>query len=352
MELHTPIEMLRCGDGGFDEEEASQLLQRHADAAVRIAIAKHRLDAQACIRVLGFLNRMDRLTYLSLTDQCLTSESIVIIGDALRATPLAAPLPVSTLALESCGISDEDGAVLLRKLRDNPYIEQLFLSGNELALESCKALAECMAMQATNVFQVVQLGYNAITPDCMEALQVSISRHRRLQSLSLHGNLQLSDSGCAILCDSLRTDTLQMLNLAGTNLSGVDLPPLCRLIQESVVLVELILAQNYLSDEAIPPLSTALEESASLRSLDLSYNCFGTGESFALGECLARNKTMIQLSLAGNLLSSRTVEAIAAGLEHNHSLTALDFCRCCLNDDDLQALEEVKFVHVCQSITN
>ena len=144
--------------------------------------------------------------------------------------------PLEALSLQSCGISDEVAAALLKALSANATLKCLNLNNNKLGPKSCEALAALLTSNKTLVAlnlsnnQIDDAGAaaiaQAINPTADEGKKGAKGKAPKgggstvVARINLSGN-KIGDEGClALLAAVEATETLQMIGLAGNPCSA------------------------------------------------------------------------------------------------------------------------------------
>ncbi|XP_052436331.1 NACHT, LRR and PYD domains-containing protein 3 isoform X3 [Carassius gibelio] len=176
-----------------------------------------------------------------------------------------------------------------------------------------------------------------LTDRCCESLSLSLRSSDSLRELDLSNN-NLQDSRVKLLSDGLKSSHCQLniLRLAGCNLTGQCCESLCSSLQSSNSLRELDLSYNSLQDSGVKLLSDGLKSSQCqlniLRVTDcnLSDQCC---ENFS-SSLQSSNSSLKEMDLSNNDLQDSGVKLLSDGLKSSHcKLKVLRLSGCMVTEE-------------------
>eukprot|EP00977_Amphora_coffeiformis_P012732 scaffold3224_cov158-Amphora_coffeaeformis.AAC.21 len=143
-------------------------------------------------------------------------------------------------------------------------------------------------------------------------------------------SLQLVDSSVR----KTNPPTSTRLELRGLHLSKYDVVNLLRAnLKESPRVGTLDLSWVGLGDENAAVLCRSLQVSRLVKELILCGNDLGQNSSDYLGTFLRKNKSVVKLHLGSNSLGKEAARSLAEGLRENTTLEELDLWNCSLGDE-------------------
>ncbi|XP_026142469.1 NACHT, LRR and PYD domains-containing protein 3-like [Carassius auratus] len=201
-----------------------------------------------------------------------------------------------------CNLTDQCCKSLSSSLKSSNSLRELDLSHNNLQDSGVKLLSDGMKISHCQL-NILRLAGCNLTDQCCESLSSCLQLSNSLRELDLsHNNLQ--DSGVKLLSDGMKISHCQLniLRLAGCNLTDQCCESLSSCLQLSNSLKEMDLSHNNLQDSGVKLLSDGLKSShCQLNVLRLS-GCMVTEEGCCfLASALSLNPSHLrELDLSYN----------------------------------------------------
>mmetsp|Transcript_31141 Transcript_31141/g.50856 ORF Transcript_31141/g.50856 Transcript_31141/m.50856 type:complete len:457 (+) Transcript_31141:78-1448(+) len=238
-------------------------------------------------------------------------------------------ISLKRFALINCGIGDEPLVGIILALSMHPQLEELGLQGSGMGRNGCVALATLLRWRATEL-HTLNLSYNGIDDEGVEALTLALANSRHLHTLALSSNSSISIRGWWALST--------FLSAPSSNLQ------------------ELFLACNDIGDEGVVAFAGALTKNHALKKLIIYNNPSITAGGWAafsklLCDTTSVNKTFLSnhtlhvlarpdgVGLPSDLVSSLNLNSSEAGRKQIAMIKILTHH----NDFDLQPLFEWDF---------
>ncbi|XP_072284301.1 NACHT, LRR and PYD domains-containing protein 3-like [Pyxicephalus adspersus] len=247
---------------------------------------------------------------LSLSGNNLTDRSCPHLASGIRNNQTLRTLDLSVNNLGGPQFRD------LMEALTTSRIEELHLDNNQLTDSPCPDLAS--GIRNNQTLRTLNLSWNNLGGphfrDLMEALTTS-----QIEEIHLAGN-NLTDSSCPHLASGIRNNqTLRILNLSDNNLQGPHFRDLMEALTTSQI--ELLhLAGNNLTDSCCTHLASGIKNNQTLRTLFLTRNNLEGGHLRDLMEALTTSQIK-ELRIRNNPLSDnarqelKKLEKQQAGLQ-------------------------------------
>jgi len=242
-----------------------------------------------------------------------------------------------------CSKIGPEGAVKFAKylVRPDVVLETLNLEGNQLGSKGGVAVAR-MIKHNTSLLEV-NLSNNGLSQDFAREMAKSVRtvyekgvevRSSQMKVLNLSFN-PLSDKGSRRLVHALRNnDTIEYLNLSGTQLGVQAAKELATLLRRTIVRWKILdVSNNDLGRQNANEILWAVRSNYSLRTLVLASNklgpVFGTmkdeveDNGVAMVEAVSSNFSLHVLDLSDNELSAECGLMFVESLMNNPSLTSI-----------------------------
>jgi Ran GTPase-activating protein (RanGAP) involved in mRNA processing and transport len=169
-------------------------------------------------------------------------------------------------------MTDEDGAVLCKGLRNSQHLTNLDLSGNLLGKLTCWELK--MSLLLNESLQVLNIEANQIHDDgCFHIAGALIKNTKnKLHSLYMGWNL-IDHVGFGAIIDYTGREhsVLRLINLRNNKISRTSTGDIISALAQGTSLTSLNLSHNRIAD--MSEIGIGLYINCSLLDLDLSYNC-------------------------------------------------------------------------------
>jgi Ran GTPase-activating protein 1 len=264
-------------------------------------------------------------------------KSLEILTSALKGTSLKV-INVSDNALGRKGIHAIRGL-----LESQSALEELYITNNGLDTAAAQLVAELLLFRKPTSLKVLHCINNLLRDGGGEALATVFAESPSLESVILTATRIGSEGGLAIARSLVATKSLRVLDLSDNNFDEEGSKLMAKALSEQPHLQSLNLSSTGLGDEGVGRILKALEKTAErLEVLNLAGNEI-TGEAASkIVKALQNKKLLRQLKLEENELGSEGVreiaEALKGGFEH---LEELDFSMNEVDDDAAQELVEV-----------
>ncbi|MCO5557944.1 hypothetical protein L7F22_011517 [Adiantum nelumboides] len=221
-------------------------------------------------------------------------------------------------------MTGDDGAIALSQLvRSADSLEDFRCSSTRVATEGGMALAE--ALLAGSSMKKLDIRDNPFGIDANVALAKPLRQHLDLKEVYL-SYLGMEDEGAVAVLDALKGGApgLEVLELAGNELTVASVEKLVGCIASKGNLVKLNLSENDLEDKGVVAVCSALDNgSEHLAELDLSETNIGRIGACAAAKAVALKPGFRLLSLNGNHISDAGIEALKSELGKGTNGTAV-----------------------------
>ena len=252
------------------------------------------------------------LEELQLYNNNLGSSAVVILQALTRISGL------TVLNLSCNNMSENVVNDLASVIKNNPYIEELFLDHNNL---QSPVVVVLQALKRTSHLKNLNLNGNNMSAKVVNDLADAIKSNTSLEELHLFSN-DLQSSAVVILQALKEISTLTKLNLNSNNMSGKVVNDLADAIKSNTYLEELYLGCNNLQSLAADILQ-ALREISTLKILDLGNNNMSGKVVNCLADVIKSNTCLEELYLDYNNLQS-TATVILQALQGISTLQKLN----------------------------
>ncbi|ORC83725.1 leucine richcontaining 34 [Trypanosoma theileri] len=224
-------------------------------------------------------------------------------------------------------ITDDELAALSEACSRLPLVAVLHLAYNEISVRGAKVLADAL-QQGFNSLQFLDLSYNNLNAEAVNAITAGIESHQMLGTLLLRGNPIGGGCGDSMRNLLLNTSTLTTLDLSSTDQDMKSIVQISRGLLRNTTLTSLNLGRPLMDNPddvaySIHHLTLALKENRTLQSLDLNHFSI-TDELLRLLVTSLSDSAVVCLSLRGNKLSQDSGAILAKLLEHRTDFISLD----------------------------
>ena len=224
-------------------------------------------------------------------------------------------------SIEGTEISPDECVALSGLLSNATTMYELVVSCAGIGNGGLKILAEGLASNASLTDGLLDLSYNLIGDEGLQALASSLVRNTKLRELNLAENNDIGDAGLEALADSLVDNrTLRKLSLSSnTAISVTGVRSVSRILQSGT---------------------------SGLEDLDLNYINISNEGGNILADALSVNQSLVSLSLqcsywVGVSIGDDGLRALALGLSRNSHLKSLDLSgNSAITSSGLRSLEE------------
>ncbi len=190
------------------------------------------------------------------------------------------------------------------------YISGINLGSHILSSDSISSLYAgigCMNLQRLTIHDFI------IAPEAAESLAKLVTNNQSLQYAIFAFNRFGSD-GIRILCCSIRSCSLEELDLSSNDIGPEAGQYLAHLINNNCSIQKVLLRYNRLGSEGIVALTKGICNCC-VKSMDISYNNIGPGAGAVLAELINNNQSMNIINLSCNQLNSDDIIALSTNLK-------------------------------------
>lgn len=263
-----------------------------------------------------------------------------IVVNAIQKGPLLESVKIHVMGDPTNCVDD-----LAAALRGNDRLKSFELSDNQFDPGSHKKLLE--AISGCQKLESLDLEYDALSPEDVQALRSLLQKSRNLKKLSLAGID--SESIMAAINDLEGSCRLEKLEIFGMdNPEGTFSLSFTGVLEDLRVLS---LACCDVKSVCAEGIAKHLVDNTSLKEVYLSSNDIGEAGALALAEALRQNSSLEQLDISSNELKSGTLLAFADALTVNSTLKTLRLCEIDLSDEQSdQLFEEDRFKDIFKRV--
>jgi Ran GTPase-activating protein 1 len=310
--LKSQLDHVNLADivAGRNEEEALAVMSLFSSALsgsnLKYLNLSHNALGEKGIRAFAELLASQRsLEELYFMNNGISEEAAVAIRELL---PSSASLKVLHFHNNMTG---DDGAVALASLvKEAPLLEDFRCSSTRVGSEGGIALSE--ALLAGSCLKKLDLHDNPFGVEGALALAKTLKQHRSLKEVYL-SYLGLEDEGTLAILEAMEESgsELEVLDLAGNDITVSSLPKLASFIMSKPKLVKLNLSENDLGDKGVVTICNVLGKGhEALVELDLSETNIGRIGACAAAEAISLKSGFKVLNLNGNHISEAGIEAL------------------------------------------
>ena len=205
---------------------------------------------------------------------------------------------------------DEGAVAIAEMVKRSPALEDFRCSSTRVDSEGGVALAE--ALGTCTHLKKLDLRDNMFGVEAGVALSKALCAFKDLTEIYL-SYLNLEDEGAKSIVNALKesTPSLEVLEMAGNDITVEAAPTLATCIAEKPSLAKLNLAENELKDEGAILIGKVLEEGHNqLTEVDLSTNSIRRAGARFLAQTLARKPGFKLLNINGNFISDEGIDEV------------------------------------------
>ncbi|XP_050988999.1 NACHT, LRR and PYD domains-containing protein 12-like isoform X5 [Labeo rohita] len=222
--------------------------------------------------------------------------------------------------LADCYLTGQCCESLSSSLQSSNSLRELDLSNNNLQDSGMEMLSDGLQNSQCHLSILRLAGCNLTDQSC-KSLSSSLQSSKSLRELDLSNN-DLQNSGAKLLSDGLKSSQCQLniLRLAGCNLTDQSCKSLSSSPQSSNLLRELDLSNNDLRDSGVKLLSDGLKSSQCQLNILRLCICNLTDQSCEILSLSLQssNSSLRELDLSNNDLQDSGVKLLADGLKSPH----------------------------------
>ncbi|KAL3531347.1 hypothetical protein ACH5RR_010669 [Cinchona calisaya] len=208
-------------------------------------------------------------------------------------------------------MTGDEGAIAISELvKHAPLLEDFRCSSTRIGSEGGVALAETLG--SCTSLKKLDLRDNMFDVDAGIALSMGLPRFSNLTEIYL-SYLNLEDEGSIALANALKESVplIEVLEMAGNDISAEAAPALAACIAAKQVLTKLNLAENELKDEGAILIAKTLEEGhEQLNEVDMSMNSIRRAGARCLAQAVVSKPGFKLLNINGNFISDEGVDEV------------------------------------------
>ncbi|KAF5937380.1 hypothetical protein HYC85_024886 [Camellia sinensis] len=215
-------------------------------------------------------------------------------------------------------MTGDEGAIAISELvKQSPLLEDFRCSSTRVDFEGGVALAK--AVGTCTHLKKLDLRDNMFGVEAGVALSKALSGFADLTEIYL-SYLNLEDEGSIALANALTNTapSLEVLDMAGNDITVKAAPALAACIAAKQVLTKLNLSENELKDDGAILIAKTFEDSHSqLNEVDLSTNSIRRAGARVLAQAVVRKPGFKLLNLDGNFISDEGVDELKEIFKHS-----------------------------------
>ena len=245
---------------------------------------------------------------------------------------------LKVLNLNNNNITGQVAEDLANVIKNNPGLEEFYLSGNDLKSSATVIL---QALKENSQLKVLHLNNSIMIGQVAEDLANVVKTNFNLEQLCL-GNNNLGPSAAVILQALKENSQLKVLNLNNNNMTGQVAEDLANVIKNNSGLEKFYLSGNDLKSSATVILQ-ALKENSQLKVLHLNNSIMIGQVAEDLANVVKTNFNLEQLCLGNNNLGP-SAAVILQALKENSQLKVLN-----LNSNNITGQVAEDLAHVIKN---
>mmetsp|Transcript_29524 Transcript_29524/g.42862 ORF Transcript_29524/g.42862 Transcript_29524/m.42862 type:complete len:948 (+) Transcript_29524:372-3215(+) len=371
----TMIDMSQRGLQPSDARLVKLALLQNASLSV-LKLGYNQLGDEGAVTLASGISAHGALESLDLGFNDVGDEGCAALSKAMLSTrgggsgpsaPALAGGTLHTLYLAGNCIGEEGTHALASVIRGGCGLRRLHLTGNGIGPDGVKALTEAIAedeirrgsldapendsdgdaiftddmggtpsrasplLSQRSGMQELFLGGTGMGQSGCISVSRMLEHSISLRVLSL-ANCSIRDEEMAVLSASIKQSgsrlPLEALQLSFNEITSVGLESLARALWNSTTLRELRLDNNSIGDQGAHIVSSLLNSATRLEKIDLGFNSIGSGGMKTLMKYVSESTCINWLSVSGNPIDSEASKAVAYALAYNRSLKSmfLDHC--------------------------
>ncbi|KAG2393068.1 hypothetical protein C9374_009645 [Naegleria lovaniensis] len=255
---------------------------------------------------------------LSNRKKLLTDKDMVCIATALTTNK-----HITELDISDNNITEESSVCLGDMLKRNTVLQKVVCGNNKLGDEGISYLFQCIGGNPFSTIIHLDVRGNKII-NSLSSLS-SVFTTNRIHTLNLQNNL-IDESGASLLASSLlNNSSLKVLNLQHNRIGDKGATHFGKMLASNFSLQELDVGSNRIGIEGVSSLVTGLKNNKSLLKLNLRSNNIGDPGAYMFAKSLSLNTNALEeLYLGFNGVSVDGAIALANMLKSNNRLKKFD----------------------------
>ena len=125
------------------------------------------------------------------------------------------------------------------------------------------------------------------------------------------------------ICDAIRENKTDTLNLSKYSLQDADIEILVDLLIDNTSVRNLYLSHNLIGDEGAIKIAELIEKNRSIRNISAYHNTIGDKGGVAIERALQQGDTLEKIDISWNSAGRETIDAMADVVAHSQNLTTL-----------------------------
>ncbi|KAI4342763.1 hypothetical protein MLD38_027347 [Melastoma candidum] len=295
---------------GRPEDEALEVMSIVSAAlegcALRYLNLSHNALGEKGVRAFGaLLKSQSQLEELYLMNDGISEEAARAVSELLPSTE-----KLKILHFHNNMTGDEGALAIADVVKCSASLEDFRCSSTRIGSDGGVALSE--ALGGCPNLRKLDLRDNMFGVEAGVALSKALSKHANLTELYL-SYLNLEDKGAIAIANVLQesTPSLQVLDMAGNDISVEAAPHLSSCVANKQHLTKLNLAENELKDEGAILIAKVLEEGHShLEEVDLSSNLLRRAGARTLAQAVLKKPDFKLLNINGNFISEDGIDDV------------------------------------------
>ncbi|GLT99754.1 hypothetical protein SLE2022_171720 [Rubroshorea leprosula] len=229
-----------------------------------------------------------------------------LLLEVLKRGPAAKNDKVLASKKETNMTGDEGALAISEVVKHSPLLEDFRCSSTRV---DSGRIALSNALETCSNLKKLDLRENVFGAGV--GLSKSLFKHTNLVGLYL-SYLNLEDEGAIAIANALKESapSLEVLEMAGNNITGDAAPALAACIASKQHLTKLNLSENELKGEGATQIGKALEGLAQLKEVDMSNNSMRRAGARMLPQVVIEKPGFKLLNIDGNIISNEGVDEV------------------------------------------
>ncbi|GLT99710.1 hypothetical protein SLE2022_171630 [Rubroshorea leprosula] len=240
--------------------------------------------------------------------QLYAKECSKLLLEVLKRGPAAKNDKVLASKKETNMTGDEGALAISEVVKHSPLLEDFRCSSTRV---DSGRIALSNALETCSHLKKLDLRDNVFGAEAGVGLSKSLFKHANLVGVYL-SYLNLEDEGAIAIANALKESapSLEVLEMAGNNITGDAAPALAACIASKQHLTKLNLSENELKGEGATQIGKALEGLAQLKEVDMSNNSMRRAGARMLAQVVIEKPGFKLLNIDGNIISNEGVDEV------------------------------------------
>lgn len=306
---------------GRPEEEALQVMNIFADALEgsilkSLDLSNNALGEKGVRAFEKLLKSQSRLEKLYLMNDGISEEAARAVSELIPSTE-----NLKVLHFHNNMTGDEGALAIAELVRRSRLLEDFRCSSTRVGSDG--GIALCEALETCAHLKRLDLRDNMFGTEAGKALGEALKKCGSLITEIYLSYLNLEDEGAIAILNALKESAplLEVLDMAGNDISAEAASVLAECINEKQSLVKLNLSENELKDEGVIRIIAALESGhGQLKEVDFSTNSIRRAGARVLAQAVVGKPGFKLLNLDGNFISEEGVDELKSIFKADPSL--------------------------------